>query len=114
MNLADELAQLEARLRDAEQKLEGERRRNDMQAGALRESRAENAALREQLERVSKGHGELVQLFRTVYGTSERLSKTEEQIAAHELNGAQATPSAAPKTLRGKLSRLRAKAEAAA
>lgn len=108
MSIAQDIERLESHKRELEQKLEAERRRNDMQAGALRESRAENAALIERVEKAAARIATFEKHFFDFHGSAERIQKQK-----HELEPP-APALAEPSTLKSKLSRLRHKADAAA
>ena len=67
MTIADQVAALEAELSDARRKLDFEHRRNDMQAGALRESRDQNKALSIESQRKDALIHRYEEYFRTMH-----------------------------------------------
>lgn len=71
MSISTQIEQLERELQDATRRLEQERRRNDMQAGALRESRAQNEQLVKRNEQLAAQVARLNKHMRDALGSAE-------------------------------------------
>lgn len=108
MTIAQEIERIESRDRELEQKLETERRRNDMQAGALRESRAENIALLKRVEEQAAQLARYDKHFRDALGSGESIVKHRAELApVSPLPSFTVPEKSLPSKLRDKLSRLR-------
>jgi chromosome segregation ATPase len=80
MSLTNQIAELEAQVGKLEAKLESEKRRNDMQAGALRESRAQNADLLKRNELLAARVATFEKHFFDFHGSAERIQKQKAEL----------------------------------
>ncbi len=75
MNIADQVARLESEIAQLSAELETQRRRNNMQAGALAESRAENGRLILRNEKLAAQCARYDKHFRDALASGENLAK---------------------------------------